>query len=804
MSTFVQDVRYGARMLLNGGAVTLVAIVTLALGIGANTAIFSIVNGILLKPLPFERPGELVLIAERHGERPISVSWLNYVDWKAGNRVFSEIGATNGVFLNLVRRGAEPERLNGARVTASYFRTLGVPPLLGRTFTPSEDEQGGEPAVVLGEGAWHRLFGGDPAIVGTALTLSGTPHTVIGVMPAAFAVQNPPVDAWVSLGRVSDLLGDRGNHPGISVVARLSPGATLERARADLGAIAAQLAEAYPATNADIGVRIDPLHDRLVGQDLMRALLVLLGSVVFVLLIACANVANLLLARAAVRSREVAVRMSMGASRWRIVRQLLVESLLLAAMAGALALALSAAGIRLFWEVISRVPDPPPFWLRFPVDGQVVAFLAGVCLATSVVFGLVPALHTSRTNLVEVLNEGARGGGNRRGRRWSGALVVAQLALALVLLTGAGLMMQNLLMLVRTDAGVPTAGLVRMALELPPTGYASEEQRRAFYRQLDERLAAAGDARVALASAIPLGGAPEGRLLLDDGRMPAVEERPAVSVMTIGPRYFETLGVAIVRGRDFDDGDGLPGREAALVNQRFVEMHLDGGDAIGRRVRLGDESPWLTVVGVTPDVRQRTTVTGACDPIVYQPVMAAVPPRMLVLARGSDGVGRAAALVRDQVRALDADLAVFDVRTVDEHLAMARWGQRVFGSMFAIFAGVALLLAIVGLYAVTAYSVAQRTTEIGVRLALGAGARHVWWTVTRRAAAQLAGGLAIGAAGATGVSRVIPAMLAGSGGGSAVTLLLVAGLLFAAGLLAAFVPARRAMRLDPVAALRAE
>ncbi|MGH9347075.1 MAG: ABC transporter permease, partial [Vicinamibacterales bacterium] len=301
MSTFTQDLRYGVRMLVGGGPVTLVAIITLALGIGANTAMFSIVHGILLKPLPFEHPGELVLIGERHGERPISVSWLNYVDWSTQNRAFSEMGATNGVFLNLTRGDVEPERLVGARVTSSYFETLGVAPLAGRTFTEAEDTAGGEPVVILSEGAWQRLFGGEPSAIGRVLTLNDTACTVIGVMPASFVIQNPPIEAWVSLGRVGDAMGNRGNHAGITVVARLKPGVTLDEARADLDRVAAGLAREYPATNSNIGVLVDPMHDRFVGRDLKRALLVLAGAVAFVLLIACANVANLLLARGMTR-----------------------------------------------------------------------------------------------------------------------------------------------------------------------------------------------------------------------------------------------------------------------------------------------------------------------------------------------------------------------------------------------------------------------------------------------------------------------------------------------------------------------
>jgi predicted permease len=497
--------------------------------------------------------------------------------------------------------------------------------------------------------------------------------------------------------------------------------------------------------------------------------------------------------------------MSIGATRSRIVRQLLIESLLLALAAGAVALGLAAVGIRIFWQIVSNVADPPPFWLRFPIDGTVFAFLAAVCLGTSVLFGLVPALHASRTSLVEVLNEGGRGGtGHRRSRRWTGALVVGQLALTLVLLTGAGTMMRNLWQLVRMDAGVDTSQLVRMGLDLPASEYRTPEQRRLFYAQLTDRLTARPGIEASLATSIPASPGPEGGVLFDGTAEPPVEQRPRVSIVTVSGGYFETVGARLLSGRSFTTDDGLPGRETAVVNRRFVEAYLGGPDPLGQRIRLATDAGWLTIVGVAANVRQRTTGSGDFDPVVYLPVAANPPARTNIIVRSNDGLPRIAAVLREEVRALDANLAIYDIRTVDEHLAMSRWAQRVFGSMFAIFAGIALLLAIVGLYAVTAYSAAQRTQEIGVRIALGARSRQVWWLVTRRASWQLGAGLLLGTAGSAAVIRMVPAMLTGGSAGGATTLGAVAVLLLAAGLVASFIPARRAMRLDPVAALRQE
>jgi predicted permease len=655
--------------------------------------------------------------------------------------------------------------------------------------------------VILGHILWRTRYRSEPAILGRTIRVNGAPSTVIGVMPDGFEF---PLNArlWQPLAALPSGMRDDRSARLLDGFGRLRGDASPERARAELQAIDAALGRTYPQNRRTAPPNVTAYRSGI-GAPIVAVMVALMGAVAFVLLIACANVANLLLARAAYRSREVAMRLSLGATRMRIVRQLLVESLVLASLGGALALLLSAAGIRLFWYVVTRVDEPPPFWLTFPMDRQVFAFLAAVCLGTAVLFGLAPALHTSRASIVAVLNDASgRTVGPRHTRRWAGALVVGQLALAMMLLAGAGLMMRNLLLQVTMDAGVPTGSLMRMVFDLPAETYGSVERRRQFYAQLDEGLEAAFGDDAALSSDIPMDGAEQAPLLFDGRPAAPPDARPTASLVTIGPRYFDAIGSAIVRGRAVTAGDGRSGPATAVINERFAALHFGGIEPIGQRIRFDPGGEWLTVVGVARNVRQRRTESGAFDAVVYLPIGANPVSRINVLAAVHGDPTATAARVREQVRALDADLPLYNVRTVDDDLARSRWPLRVFGGLFAIVAAVALILAAIGLYAVTAYSMAQRTQEIGVRMALGATAAQVRWVVTRGAASQLLVGLLLGGAGAVAVGQVIPAVLAGPGGSDALTIAAVAMILLAVGLAAALIPTRRATRLDPSAALR--
>jgi putative ABC transport system permease protein len=808
------DLRLAARLLVKEKWFTCAAVAALALGIAANNTVFTIVNGVLLRDLPFDDPDRIVAVGVRNGPGasfPLSdVSYADARDWQAGaTRAFEGIGifAENG--MNVADEEHAPERVLGAFVSANTFGLIGSRPVLGRDFRPDDDRDGATPVVMLGHDVWRNRYQSNPDVIGRTIRVNGVPSTVIGVMPEGFLF---PLRSFVwrpLVGLDAGTKSDRGAR-GLRALGRLRPGVTNDQAVADLSSIASALATQYPVTNTGIEPGVAIFRSGI-GGPIRPLLAAMMGAVAFVLLIACANVANLLLSRAAGRAREVSVRMSMGASRWRIVRQLLVEGLLLATLAGVVGLLLSVASIRLFWSTASQTD--PPYWLHFSMDWRVFSYLALVCLGTSIVFGLVPALYTSKTNLTDVLSDAGRGSvGSRRGRRWSGALVAGQLALTLVLLSGAGIMARNVIVLSTMEAGVDTSSLVRLRLDLPSPAYDEADRRLAFYRQLEDRIGSVPALRAALANAVPLvGGA--GRDVAIAGRPdPTPGPRPRTTVVTIGKNYFETIGARLSQGRVFVDGDGTPGRGTAIVNERFASVHFPAADAIGQRIQFPDDRPdgdsgvpeWLTIVGVAQNVRQRPPQDGGFDPVVYVPHAYNVVWNSNVLVRSPSEPALAASLLREQLRAIDPDLPIYDVQMVDDFVYTQRWAQRIFGSMFGIFAGVALILATVGLYAVTAYAAAQRTREIGVRVALGAQGRHVWWLVTRSASWQIAIGLAIGIAGSVAVSRVIPVAITRVEGtdpwilGTAVTLLV------AVALVACLIPGRRAMRLNPVEALRSE
>jgi predicted permease len=788
------DIRLGIRLLVKDRWFAAAAVLVLALGIAATNTAFTIVNGVLLRSMPFDDPGRIVQVGD--------ASYAELQDWRTRTRTLAGVAGMWEQPMNVSDDTNAAERFRGAYVSFDAFRLVGRQPVLGRDFAADDERVGAAPVVLLSHTLWRTRYRSDPDIVGRPMRINGASAVVIGVMPQGFEF---PLNAklWQPLTLVQEDLRNNRSARTLRGVGRLRAGVTEDQAQTELATITAALAREYPDHKRELPPNVEPFRSGI-GGPIVAVMAALMGAVTFVLLIACANVANLLLARGSARSREISVRMSMGASRWRIVRQLLVENLLLALLAGGVALALSAASVRLFWSVVTQVGDPPPFWMTFPIDRQVFAFLVAVSLGTLIVFGLLPAVHTTRTSIVDLLNDtSSRSVGTRRGRHWAGGLVVAQLALALVLLSGAGLMMRSLLTQVTMSAGVDTTGLLRMALDLPAGSYGSPERRRVFYRQLDERLAALPGSRASLASSIPMAGTLEGPVQFEDRPVQPEARQPVASLMTVGPRYFETVGARLVQGRAFGADDGRAGPGAVLVNERFVEMFFDGASPLGRRIRPGANAEWMTVIGVATNVRQRITDTGAFDPVVYLPVAVNPPARINVLLRASN-FAAVAPVVRAEVRALDVDLPLYDLRTVDEQLAISRWPARVFGSIFVIFAAIALILAGVGLYAVTAYSVVQRRQEIGVRMALGARAAEVGWLVTRRASTQLAVGLILGGAGAAAVSRVIPAVLAGSRGADPLTLVAVSALLLAVGVAAALIPARRAMRLDPVAAMRTE
>jgi predicted permease len=804
----ITDLTYAFRTLRRSPGFACAAIVTLALGIAANGTVFTLLNGALIRDLPFEAPDRIVAlgVSQVGGRQPIfaELSYPELRDFQARARTFEGIGAFDEGTMNVADGERAAERFSGSFVSSNTFALLGHQPVLGRALQPEDEREGATPVVVLGWSVWQTRYLGSPEVIGRTIRVNGVPSVVVGVMPEGFGFPQES-SLWRPLSAIEpDLKNDRQAR-SLGGFGRVREGITIEQARADLEGVISSLAGAYPPTVA-IAPRVEAFRGG-VGGPMVALLAAMTGAVAFVLLIACANVANLLLARASTRAHEVSVRMSIGASRWRIVRQLLVESLVLAGFAGILGFMLSAVAIRLFWLTASQTH--PPYWLQFPIDWRVFSYIAAICLGTAIVFGLVPALHTAQTNIVDSLTRGVTGG--RRGRRWSAALVVTQLALTLVLLSGAGAMVRNLLTLATMDPGIETTSLIRMRLDLPAPAYDTTEQRVMFYRRLDERLAETG-LRVAIAS-VPPGSGGVMREITVDGRTDSPgAAAPTAALVSISGRYFDTIGSRPVRGRTFAAEDGEEGRAAAIVNERFASMLFGDDDALGQRVRLSipgrratgqlDATEWMTIVGVVSNVQQRPPSDGSFDPVIYVPLRATADRGVNILVRSTSTVGLVVPQVQEQLRALDPDLPLFDARTIDDLLAFQRWAQSVFGSMFVIFAAIALTLATVGLYAVTAYAVSQRTREIGLRIALGAGARHVWWLVTRRASFQLMTGLLLGLAGSLAALRVLPTQAVRTDGDNSATMAFVSAVLVLVAVTACLIPARRALAVDPAQTLK--
>ena len=812
--TLLQDLRYAIRLLLKDRWFTAIAAIVLALGIGANSAVFTIVNAVLLRSMPFPDPEQLVVMLTRDIRgRQLGVSLADFDDWRASTRTLSGMSIVFSGSFNVADEGRIAEQYPGAYVSANYYKMIGITPILGRDFAPEDDVPGGPPVVMLSNAVWQQRYGGDPKVLGTPIRLNGITATVIGVVPQGLGFPQPE-QIWLPMSQFPPALRQQPRQArNYFVLGRLANGVTLEQARTELRSIGGALASKYPDTNQDLAPYPDPIQGLVVGPQIRLLFWTLMGAVGFVLLIACSNVANLLLARAARRTGEMSVRVAIGASRWQVVRQLLTESVLLAFVAGGLGLLLSVAGIRWFDAQLQDVGRP--FWMVFSMDWRTFAFLFAVCIITGVLFGLAPALHVSRTNVNETLKEGGRSGSTGiRARRWANGLIVAQLALTLVLLAGAGFMMRSFYEMYNREIGIDTSRVLTLQMILPVRKYPTTESRTRFMEQVEERLSAApGIEAVSTSTNLP-GGGGGGRQLEFAGRQDVAEnERPSVTLLSVGPRYFDALGVSVVQGRAFAGSDGLPGRESAIVNKRLVEMHFKGQNPVDAQIRFAatgpgqPATPWLTIVGVAPNVRQRIdNKSTEADPIVYIPHRQnpTLTSGMAVIARTRGGAAQAGQTLREGMRDVDPDMALFNIRTLDEVMSRQRFLHRVFGTMFSVFAGIALILAAVGLYAVTAYAVTQHTREIGVRVVLGAAPSQVIALFLRRGAVQLGIGLVIGVAGAFGVGRLLQAQLVQTSPRDPVTLVSIVVLLTIVAAVACIVPARRATRLDPLQALRHE
>jgi predicted permease len=809
----LQDLRYAVRLLLKDRWFTVIAAVVLALGIGANNAVFTIVNAVLLRSLPFPDSEQLVVLLTRDARgRQSGVSLADFEDWRSASRTLSGISLIFSGSFNVSDEGRIPEQYPGSYVSASHFKMIGITPILGRDFGPEDDGPGGPPVVMLSNAVWQQRYGGDPKVLGTQIRLNGITATVIGVVRQGLGVPQQE-QIWLPMSLLPPALRQQPRQArNYFVIGRLAGGVTLEQARTELGTIGGALASKYPDTNKELAPYPDPVQRLIIGPQIRLLFWALLGAVGFVLLIACSNVANLLLARAARRTGEMSVRVALGASRWQIVRQLLTESVLLAFVAGALGLLLSVAGIQWFDSQLQNVGRP--WWMVFTMDWRTFGFLFGVCIVTGVLFGLAPALHVSRTNVNETLKEGGRSGSTGiRARRWANGLIVAQLALTLVLLAGAGFMMRSFFEMYSREIGIDTSRVLTMQFILPVRKYPTPESRTKFMQQAEERLSAAPDIEaVSTATNLPGGGGGLRQIEFAGRTDVAENERPNVTLLSVGSRYFEAIAAPVLRGRAFNESDGLPGRESAIVNQRLVDMHFKQNPIDGQ-IRFASTGPgqpasaWLTIVGVAPNVRQRSDNQSAeTDPIVYIPHLQnpTLTAGMALIARTRAGAAGAGQTLREAMRAVDPDQALFNLRTLDEVMGQQRFTYRVFGTMFSVFAFIALILAAVGLYAVTAYAVTQHTREIGVRMVLGAAPTQVIALFLRRGAVQLGIGLVIGVAGAFGVGRLLQALLVQTSPRDPLTLISIVALLTIVAAVACIVPARRATRLDPLRALRHE
>jgi predicted permease len=804
--------KYAVRMLIKDPWFTLVSVLALALGIGVNSTVFTFVNAVLLRGLPFPNADQIVHLSSRDTTEGNSqgVSYPDFRDWRANAHTLSSLAAYQQTTMNISDSGHPPERASGAKVSANAFGIIGERPVQGRDFTNAEDRKNAEPVAILGYGLWKTRYGSDPAIVGKSIKINDVSTTVIGVMAEGMKFPTN-TDVWVPL--VPDAEMERRDARRVNLFGRLADGVTIKQAQAELSGICKSLERQYPDTNKSIDAEIMTFNQRFNGGPIRMVFLALMGAVGFVLLIACANVANLLLSRSARRSREIALRIALGASRGRVIRQLLVESTLLACLGGVLGWILSLAGVRLFDMAVQDVGKP--YWIKFTMDATVFAFLVAVCFATGIIFGIVPALQVSKTNLNEILKESGRGNaGGRRARWMASSMVVAELSLTIVLLAGAGLMIRSFMKLYSMDIGVDTTRMLTMRLSLPDQKYPTPEKRRLFYQALLPHLAAIPGVAAASITGAPPGSGAGSRGIEFEGRPePDPKKVPEVTTLYVSEGYFDTLGVLPRQGRSLGEKDGNPGSESVVVNTRFAAQYYPGQDVIGKRIRLkapttGPDAqkvkPWMAIVGVTPTIRQRNVQDIEPDAVIYLSYLFDPPSGTAILIRGRGEPASLTSAVREAVQATDADQPVFAVETMAQSLAQQRWPYRVFGTMFTLFAIIALVLSSVGIYAVTAYSVTQRRQEIGVRMALGAQGRQVSWLILRQGLVQLVIGLVLGTAGALLTAPVLQTLLVQIKPADPITLAGI-GLLFTAVTVSAcLIPARRATRLDPLAALRIE
>ena len=811
LSDLWQDLRYGARVLRKQPSFTLIAVLTLALGIGANTAIFSVVNALLLRPLPFPEAERLAIVAttvRRERVETRSTSYPDFVSWRDQSTVFEQIAASNGNSFSLLGEG-DAERVSGELVSANYFSLLGVRAAFGRTFLPEEDSTPDTHRVALiGHGLWQRHFGGTPNLIGQTIQLSDGSYTVVGIMPEGFRGISDQAELWLPMMMSSAVRPGQNlqmrNQRWLSTIARLKPGVSLQQARAEMDAIARRLEQTYPDTNANRGALVTPLREQLFG-NMQLTLWILSGAVGCVLLVACANVANLLLQRAATRRKETAIRLALGATLGRLMRQLLTESLLLALGGGALGVVLA------FWSadfLISLSPISFPSFVKLTPDARVLGFSLLLSVLTGVLFGLAPALQAAKPMVSEVLKESGRGTSGGLGRsRLLGSLVVSEIALALVLLVGAGLMVRTLQRLQAVDPGFDSGHLLTMRFN-PPTQKYPLTQIGVFNRLVRERLQTLpGVQSFALSSDLPLSGdTSAGPIELEGQSVLPSESEIRMYSHRVTPQFFSTLGIPLVKGRDFTDNDHAQAPGVVIINEGLARRYWPGEDPIGKRLReAGSEKPWVSIVGIVADVKYRGLPRNPNDdPDVYFPLLQRPANNLCMAVRTEGEPISLTASIRSELQKLDPSLPVYSFTTMAQQVARQTMQSRFSAWLLGIFGALALALSAVGIYSVMAYAVEQRTQEVGIRMALGARAGDVLKLVIRQGMRLALLGVALGTGAALVLTQLMKGLLFGVAAADPATYAGIAFLLMAVALLACWIPARRATKVDPLVALRCD
>ena len=812
MNTLLQDLRYAVRVLFKSKGFTTIALLTLALGIGVNSAIFSVVNAIVLRPLPYPESDQLMVIwgnLHKTGLEEIEISALELRDFQQQSQAFDQIGAYSIEGMNLTGLD-QPERLRGAAISANMFAALRVQPQLGRNFLDDEEQPGNDTRVILSHALWQRRFGGDANAVNKTIQLDGRTMTVVGIMPAGFHFPDKETEAWIPLAFTPDLLeeNNRGSH-FLNVIARLKPGVTQAQAQADLNTVTARLSTEHASNyRSGFSTTVRSYHEELVG-DLRRAMLVLLGAVGLVLLIACANVAHLRLASATSRYREFAIRAALGAKRGRVVRQFLTESVLLSVLGGALGLALAVWVVR---ALVLLMPKDMPRIEEIKLDYRVILFTIGTSLLTGIVFGLAPAFQAAKTNLNDVLKEAGRTGSETSKRlRLRNLLVVSEFALSLVLLIGAGLMVKSLLRLQEVKPGFDSSNLLTMRIALPSAKYDTFDKSRLFFEQLFDRLEARPEVKsVGAISSLPFGGGGADRtFMIEDQPGAAGAARPDEQIRFVSAGYFNAMDIPLLSGRDFTRRDLPEAQQVAIVNNAFARKYWPNGNAIGKRISFSTNNPkWYEIVGVVGNVKHRGLEIQDHPELyipAFQPLFAdGNVPALYLAVRTVNDPSQAAAVMRSEVAAIDRDQPVYSLLTMDQRISDSIAPRRFNMVLLGLFAALALVLAAIGIYGIMAFSVAQRTHEIGVRMALGASGGDVLKLILSNGFKLALIGILVGVVAAFAATRLLSTLLYDVSATDPVVFVIDALLLSGAALLACYIPARRATKVDPIVALRYE